>query len=439
MTGGSHTRRDFLRSLGAASAALAWAGLASLAQRSPSDKPNIVLIMADDLGYECLGCYGSTSYQTPVLDELARTGMRFDHCYSQPLCTPSRVQIMTGQYNFRNYKAFGILDPTQTTFAHLLKKSGYATCVVGKWQLYGSRSEKQQTRGKGSTPQQAGFDEHCLWQVDRRQSRYRNPLLVENGAYRDDLETRYGPDVFCDYALDFLERKKNDPFLLYFPMALTHDPFVPTPDSPDWARQKHKPNRKYFADMVVYMDRIVGRIAKKLDTLGLRENTLILFTGDNGTHKSIISEMGDRTIQGGKRLTTDAGTHVPFIASWPGTIPADRVCDDLIDFTDFLPTLVDVTGAPLPGDLTLDGRSFLPQLRGGKGHPREWVFCHYFRDPGDPVQRFARDKRWKLYQNGNLFDVPTDPLEQRPIMPGSSVAKAVAARRRLQVVLDSLH
>jgi len=431
------TRRDFLKGLTAA-AALALQSPAGLAQRSRQKKTNIILIMADDLGYECLGCNGSTSYETPVLDGLARTGMRFEHCYSQPLCTPSRVQIMTGQYNFRNYQAFGILDPGETTFAHLLGQRGYATCVVGKWQLYGSRAEKQQTHGKGSTPQQAGFDEHCLWQVDRRQGRYRNPLIVEKGTYRDNLTERYGPDVFCDYALDFLERKKDEPFLLYFPMALTHDPFVPTPDSSDWTKQKHKPSNKYFADMVAYMDKIVGRIVAKLDELGLRENTLLLFTGDNGTHRRIESRMGETVIKGGKGTTTNAGTHVPFVANWPGTIPAGKVCDDLIDFTDFLPTFTETAGVSIPRNLTTDGRSFLPQLCGRRGHPREWVFCHYFRDPGNPIQRFARDKRWKLYQTGDLFDLQSDPLEQSAIASDGSNTGAAAARRRLQVVLDSL-
>ena len=421
MTADTHTRRDFLKTLGFGSAALMMGAPLSAARSSRSSKPNIVLIMADDLGYECLGCNGSTSYRTPVLDGLAQTGMRFDHCYSQPLCTPSRVQIMTGQYNFRNYRAFGILDPKETTFAHLLKRSGYVTGVVGKWQLYGSASEKSQSQGKGSTPQQAGFDEHCLWQIDRRKSRYRDPLIVENGHYREDLKDRYGPEVFCDYALDFIEQKKDQPFLLYFPMALTHDPFVPTPDSADWANDKHKPHPKYFADMVAYMDKLVGRLVAKLDELRLRENTLILFTGDNGTHRSIESRLGDTVIRGAKGRTTDAGTHVPFIANWTGTTPTGSVCDDLIDFTDFLPTVVAAAGARPPEDLTLDGYSFLPQLQGRRGKPREWVFCHYFRD-----------------QNGNLFDVPADPLEKHPLAANDKDAKATAARARLQVVLDSL-
>ncbi|MFQ6035780.1 MAG: sulfatase-like hydrolase/transferase, partial [Sedimentisphaerales bacterium] len=227
-------RRDFIRAAGLTVVSFSIQGCASnsgrLAGKAPYDKPNIVLIMADDLGYECLGCYGSTSYQTPFLDELARTGMRFEHCYSQPLCTPSRVKIMTGQYNFRNYTDFGVLGPKQKTFGHLLQDAGYVTCVAGKWQLYGSVNQRPEVRGTGSLPNQAGFDEHCLWQIEKRGSRYKDPLIVQNGKYRKDLLGKYGPDVFSDYILDFIERHRNKPFFVYFPMVLVHGPFVPTPD-----------------------------------------------------------------------------------------------------------------------------------------------------------------------------------------------------------------
>jgi len=139
-------RREFIKAAGLGAAVMAAPGCLDAAGRSSNRnnvrKPNIILIMADDIGYECFGCYGSKSYETPVLDGLARTGMRFEHCYSQPLCTPSRVKIMTGQYNFRNYVNFGVLDPKQKTFGHLLQNCGYATCVVGKWQLYGSANRR---------------------------------------------------------------------------------------------------------------------------------------------------------------------------------------------------------------------------------------------------------------------------------------------------------
>jgi arylsulfatase A len=434
-------RRQFVKAAGLGATFLSMPDCLGTGQQSTTNKvngkPNIVLIMADDLGYECLGCYGGKSYKTPVLDKLAATGMRFEHCYSQPLCTPSRVKIMTGQYNFRNYVNFGVLDPKQKTFAHLLQDCGYATCVVGKWQLYGSVNQSAEVRGTGSLPGQAGFDEHCLWQITDRGSRYKDPVMVQNGKTLDGLEGKYGPDVSCDYALSFIERHKTGPFLLYFPMALVHSPFVPTPHSEDWEKPEHKNNTKYFADMVAYMDKIVDRIVGKLDELGLREKTLILFVGDNGTARNIRSKIDDRVVRGGKSLTTDGGTHVPMIANQPGVVPAGKVCGDLVDFSDFVPTLVEAAGAEIPRDMPIDGKSFMPQLRGKKGNPREWIFCHY--DPRwigiNKAVRFVRDKRWKLYDDSELYDVPADTLEQNPNPPGP---EAAVARKRLQAVLDSI-
>jgi arylsulfatase A len=426
-----------LKAVGLSSAAIALPGCANINNRhrdaGPVGKPNIVLIMADDLGYECLSCYGSLSYKTPVLDELARTGMRFDNCHSQPLCTPSRVKIMTGRYNFRNYTRFGHFDFREKTFAHVLKSAGYATCIAGKWQLMG--------RGAAG-PYDAGFDDYCLWHMEDafapKESRYRSPKIIKNGKVLDGLEGKYGPDVFCDHILDYIERHKSGPFFVYYPMALVHAPFVPTPDSPDWAQPVHKRDKKYFANMVAYMDKVVGRIVSKLDALGLRENTLLIFTGDNGTGRAITSQMPGGTIKGGKSLTIDTGTHVPLIANWKGAVPAGRVCGDLVDFSDFLPTLAQAADAALPENVTIDGRSFLPQLRGQKGNPKEWVLCHYVSQRGRGFKRFVRDKRWKLYHTGELFDVKADPLERSPIPQVEGGEQAAEARRRFQAVLDSV-
>jgi arylsulfatase A len=424
------TRRRFLKATGWGALSLALPSF-PFQKKIRKRKPNIILIMADDLGYEGLSCNGSLSYKTPHLDKLAGTGVRFTHCYSQPLCTPSRVQIMTGQYNFRNYTEFGALHPKETTFGHLLKKAGYATCVVGKWQL------AARNKGVGTYPDKAGFDEHCLWQVDRLGSRYWDPLIQENGRMRDDLKGKYGPDVFLDYIQGFMERKRNEPFFMYYPMALTHAPFVPTPDSVT-PENRNKIGLKYFADMVAYMDKIIGKIVQKVDELGIRENTVILFTGDNGTNLAIESRMQDRTVYGGKGTPTDAGTHVPLIASWSGTSPPGKVCDDLIDFSDFFPTLARIAGAEIPGNLTVDGSSFLPQIKGEEGIPREWVFCHY--EPRWSIwkpSRFVRDKRWKLYGDGRLFDLQADPLEKSPI--GDSQDKEIMAiRRKFQQILDRM-
>ena len=370
-------------------------------------RPNIILIMADDLGYECLGANGGTSYQTPHLDRLAATGMRFEHCYSQPLCTPSRVKIMTGIYNIRNYTRFGVLPETETTFGNLLRDAGYQTCVVGKWQLKG-------------TPQQFGFDQSCLWQQNRVPERYPNPGLEINGERVNFSNGEYGPDIVSDFACDFIRQNKERPFLVYYPMILTHCPFGPTPDSKDWdptskGSKTYKGDAKYFPDMVQYMDKLIGKLIETVEQSGQRDNTLVIFTGDNGTDKPVVSMMGNLTIEAGKKQMTDAGTRAAMIANWPGIISPGTVSQDLVDFSDFLPTICDAAGVTPPASLNLDGVSFLPQLKGESGNPRTWVYCWFSRNGEGKGQQWIRNQRWKLYGNGRFFDVAKDRLEQNPM------------------------
>lgn len=401
-------------------------------------KPNIILIMADDFGYECLGCNGSSSYNTPALDKLAQTGVRFQHCYATPLCTPSRVQMMTGKYNFRNYTEFGSLKPGEKTFAHYLGDAGYNTCVAGKWQLAGHYKGSNYT-GTGTLPEKAGFDEHCLWQVTKLGNRYWDPVIQQNGCIRSDCQEKYGPDVFTDFIVDFIERNRTNRFFVYYPMVLTHAPFVQTPDSQDSGGNRTQRDKVFFPNMVTYADKIVGRIVNALDELGLREETLILFTGDNGSPRGISSKMGQKVINGGKGFTTDAGTHVPFIANWKGTIPSGQTCEDLIDFTDFLPTLLQITGAEPPIDTVLDGRSFVPQLLGKKGNPRDWIFCHYDPKWGEwKLKRYAHTKKWKLYDDGQIFNIQSDPDELHPVSLDRLSEKDAREIQRLQKVLDSM-
>lgn len=398
-------------------------------------RPNVVLVMADDFGYECVRCNGGTSYRTPHLDALAAGGVRFTQAYATPLCTPSRTQIMTGRYNFRNYVRFGEFDFRERTFAHALKAAGYATCIAGKWQLGGG------TRG----PYDAGFDDYCLWQFDpaTKGSRYAGPKVFRNGEPVTGLEGKYGPDVFCDHLCDFATKNKTRPFFLYWPEVLTHAPYEPPPDS-DRAKPagKGRAARKgadatgNFPDMVEYLDKTVGRLVAHLEKEGLRDNTLIAFTGDNGTGKEITSRLDGRAVRGGKGNTTTLGTHVPLIVSWPAGAKGGRVCDDLIDFTDVLPTLAAAAGAELPNDVTLDGRSFLPQVRGEAGDPRDSIFCHYEPRHGNNQRkvRYAQDRRWKLYQDGRLFDMLADLDETTPVT--TETPDAAAARKKLQAVLD---
>lgn len=381
---------------------------------------NVIVIMADDLGYETIGANGGSSYQTPDIDRMASNGMRFEHCYAQPLCTPSRVKLMTGIYNVRNYIRFGLLEKSQTTFGHLFKNAGYATCIIGKWQL-----------GKDpKSPQQAGFDKYCLWQVRKgrtdstgRDTRYSKPVLDVDGNLKTYADTDYGPEIVSKYGLDFIENSHQDgkPFLLYYPMILTHCPFSPTPGSPGWIKNdttimKYKGEAHYFEDMMVEMDKIVGKINRKLEELGIQNNTLVLFIGDNGTDKPIVSIFSGREVAGAKGQSTDAGTRVPLIVQWPGVIKANSVNNNLIDFSDFLPTICEAANIKVLDSLEIDGRSFLPQLFGKKGHPREWVYNWYSRSGEvNKARVFARNHRYKLYESGEFYEITEDYREQNPL------------------------
>lgn len=407
------------------------AAMTPTTQGAGSDrKPNFVLIMADDLGYECVTANGGESYSTPSLDALAAGGMRFDRCHVMPLCTPTRVQLMTGIYNIRNYIDFGSIDPAAVTFGHLLKDAGYATGVFGKWQL-----------GRDpDLPRRLGFDEAFLWQHTRRPPRYANPGLEDNAREIDFHNGEYGPKVVNDRVLGFIERHKDRPFFLYYPMILPHGPFQPTPDSPNWDPRAigERVNRdvKHFADMTAYMDKMIGRLVAKLDELGLREQTLVIFIGDNGTHAKVTSRFRGAPYRGGKGECTARGTHVPFIANWPGRVPAGRGNDDLIASVDFLPTLWEAAGAKVPGSLQIDGRSFLPQLLGLPGTPRRSIYFWYMPRVRNGLQcEFAMSKSYKLYTDGRFFDLDADPFEERPPKDGELSDQAMTARDMLEAEL----
>jgi arylsulfatase A len=393
-------------------------------------QPNIILIMVDDFGYECVTANGGESYQTPNIDKLATSGVRFENCHVQPLCTPTRVQLMTGRYNVRNYLNFGTLLRTETTFGHLMKNAGYATGICGKWQL----------GHEVDSPQHFGFEESCLWQQTRRPPRYANPGLEYNGVEKDFTHGEYGPTLVNDFALSFIAKNREKPFFLYYPMILTHNPFQPTPDSPDWdptiSSENKQQSPKHFADMTAYMDKLVGRVIAKLDELGIRDNTLFIFLGDNGTNTGITSRFKGADYKGGKGSTTSHGTHVPLIASWPAMMKQGRVCADLVSSTDFLPTLCAAAEVKVPENV--DGVSFLPQLKGEAGKPRDWLYTWYSpRQSQDmTVREYTFDHRFKLYRTGQFYDLSTDALEKQDLASSSLTRDAAAAKAKLQGVLD---
>lgn len=439
------SRRRFLEVAGAGISASALPSLTSAAEGDT--RPNIIFIMADDLGAECLGCYGGQDYDTPRLDGLARTGLQFDNAYCTPLCTPTRVEVMTGQYPCHNGWPAGIwtkprekqfLDPDMFNFAHLLQNAGYATAVAGKWQL--ARFEDRPHHARN-----IGFDEHCLWtwlyskapdsirmEGRNKPSRFWGPGMWRNGSLMEDTKGKFGPDICADFLIDFIEKHRSDPFFVYYPMNLTHWPFVPVPgmEGDKDGTRKGKTAKRNFGAMVEYTDMIVGRIADKLDDLGIRENTLLIFTGDNGTAKDIRSKYKGSMLRGGKHDLTDAGARVPFIVDWPGQTPQGEVVDDLIDFSDMLPTFADASGASIPPDHKVDGRSILPQIRGRKGKPRDWVFCQ--RGGG----WFLRSKNWRLRSNGQFVRMAGhySPKE----VDTEKNAEAARAKKRLQKVARSL-
>ncbi|MFO0945152.1 MAG: sulfatase-like hydrolase/transferase [Planctomycetota bacterium] len=414
------------------------------ADLSASSYTNVILLLVDDLGYECLGANGSQSYRTPVVDRLAREGMRFEHAYVMPNCTPTRVALMTGKVNQRNYVHFGVLESKQKTFGHLFRDAGHATAVVGKWQLGGSLAN--------DTPRHFGFEEHCLYHIrgvpkpqgkhqDGNSSRYINPGLAINGEGKRYGDNAYAPDLCNEFALDFISRHQDRPFFLYYPMMLTHAPFDPTPDSSDYPG-KNGPARsreQHYRDMVTYNDKLIGKLMAKLEELHLSDRTLVLFLGDNGTPGGFTSKLsGDETILASKGKTTRAGMHVPLVAYWPGNIPAGRVCQDLVDVTDILPTLCAAAGVDLPSDWIVDGVSFLPQLHGQPGTPRPWIYRWFnpMMAKWNGTVEMAFDKDFKLYRTGEFYDWRVDPEEKTPLMATSLTAEAEAASKKLQAAMD---
>ena len=378
--------------------------------------------MADDMGYECLSTYGSTSYKTPILDKMADDGIQFNNCVSQPLCTPSRVKIMTGQYNYRNYDYFGYLGSDEYTFGNMMQEAGYSTCIAGKWQLNGLAYKDEIADWNDHTkPNKLGFDEYCLWQLTavrtKDSERFANPLIEQNGKFLERDHDTYGPDVFSDYIVDFIERKKDQPFFVYYPMVLVHDPFVATPDSKDWSieEKRFKNDTTYFKDMVSYTDKIVGKITDKLKELKIDRNTIVIFTGDNGTHPSVYSKMTQTIIRGAKGNTIDHGTHVPLIISWPEKIKKGSVHEGLIEFSDFFTTLSTIANK----DVKSDGKSFYSLLTGENFESRNNAFVHYDPRWGKRVNnfrnQFVRTEDYKLYQDGKFYNLKKDVLENDPL------------------------
>ncbi len=403
-------------------------------------KPNILLIMADDLGAENLACYGNTVYTTPRLDRMASEGARFENAFATPVCTPTRAMILTGLYPNRTgflERLDSPLDPEKNnrlpvhikTLGHVFQEAGYATAIAGKWHLGDFQTHPDQ-------PESHGFDEHCLWVQywdGDRPSRYYGPHIIENGLYTAHPEAVFGPDYYSDFLLDFIERNQDRPFLAYFPMNLIHGPLIVPPKHKALAESKFPDdlgkNERKAGHMVTYMDAIVGKMLDKLAALGLEENTLVIFTGDNGTGGNLTSQLGSFHLRGGKRTMNEAGTRVPFIARWPGKIPPGER-SAFFTLMDVLPTLASIADIPIEHEI--DGMNLSHNLFGTTGNDRAF-FAMAFE--GDVY--FVRDQRFRLHEDGRLHDVSVSSNEARYNMEILNPNLHAENRQRLQQHLDA--
>lgn len=425
-------------------------------------KPNIILIVADDLGYRDLSCFGSPAVKTPNIDKLAKGGTKLTHFYTaSAVCSPTRASILTGRYPGR----LGILQhfndrdgfvPEKIpTVANLLRDAGYATAHVGKWHLGGLHAKDGVRVNDQPGPRQHGFDDYqcqveqqpLRGKMGREKTLYRKggTVLMQNDKQLEK-DSPYYPkhltDAQGDCAIEFIKgyAKVGKPFFLNLWWLVPHTPYEPAPE-PHWTRTAAagiSEPQHCFRSMVEHMDAKVGQIMRTLEELKIADNTLILFTSDNGA----AAEGNIGTLSGGKGMLYEGGLRVPFIAWWPGHIPAGKELREFAMTTDILPTLCSAAGVVPPKKLPLDGRDLLPSLTGGpeiSWEQRGTVFWamnvlglqRRGPKPSPNANAVARKGGWKLMMLGGkpvaLFDVEKDPDEKANVLADKpDVAAALA-------------
>lgn len=386
------------------------------AHAADAARPNFVIILCDDLGYGDLGCYGHPRIKTPHLDRLAAEGIRLTNCYaSAPVCSSSRAGLLTG----RTPSRVGVYDwipPGHTvhlrgqeiTIASLLQSAGYATCVTGKWHCNGHFNSPRQPQ-----PDEHGFDHWFATQNNAAPSHADPNNFVRNGEPVGEL-AGYSCQVVVDEAIRWLResREPDAPFFLYVPFHEPHEPIASPPDLvSEYASGTEEGEALYYAN-VANTDRAVGRLIAALDEAGLRENTLVIFTSDNGPETlnryrgSWRSYGSPGPLRGMKLHIYEGGIRVPGIIRWPARAEAGQVLDTPISAVDFLPTLCAVAGIDPPRDRVLDGTSFLPIFEGRDIDRPRPLFWHYYRALSEPKVAL-RDGDWKLVAH---WDGPSRPL-----------------------------
>lgn len=383
--------------------------------------PNVIFILTDDMGYETVSFNSVTNYHTPNIDKIAQEGFVFTNCDAQPLCCPTRIKLVSGQYNYRNYKGWGSFDLEFPAIGKMMQQAGYTTAVFGKWHM-------------NKSPEELGFDEHCYFDGSPRDLEYSeffkryfyNAPLIEDCK---KITADYAPDKFNQRVLQFIDDHKENPFFIYYPLSLAHNPFEPTPDSDDPESTNWQKN---FEDMVAYADKMIGNVVKKLKAAGLYENTVIFYTADNGT-KTLAHHMsnGD-VVYGGKGIQVVDGVHVPLIIKYDGTY---KKLDDLVDFSDFYPTLASIAGIQkdeLPD--RLDGVSIHPLLEGKVREQKPFIYSVFFH----PLSSYIRNKLYKYHLDGRLYNIVNDPRELYPYYSCNDNPETARAREELKGQLAEL-
>ena len=424
-------RRDFIKAIGMGVVSLATAVFTTAskgAKRKNDKRPNIILIMSDDVSPDLYGSYGNKKVKTPNIDRMAEEGVMFRTCWASALCAPTRALIMTGRYGNRTGFYHNSLQIPQEdgsnellkyhhSFGKLLKQAGYATAIAGKWHCSSSRPESLN----------GGFDEYCLWEGineieklpdkpkftgawenktdNTTTSRYWHPGIIKNHKLLKTKPTDFGPDIFTEFICDFIERKKNQPFLAYYPMVAPHgtrEGHTTTPlrgNIGEMSKASPEETRARFEALNEYIDVLIGRIRKKVDSLGLAGNTIFIYCSDNGTAVTAKSRGVER------------GCRVPFVISGAG-IKKRGATDEITDFSDILPTLVDFAGAKIPDGYEIDGRSLRPFLTGQADTHRDWIYSvigttqlvrtrHYLLEALNPI---LGTPEGRLYDCGNSRD-----------------------------------
>ncbi|HVT73679.1 MAG TPA: arylsulfatase [Lacunisphaera sp.] len=449
--------RPILRLAGLTAAGFAGLCPAPKAAAAPAPaRPNIVLIVADDLGYGDLGCFGSTRIATPNIDRLAREGTRFTQCYAgSPVCAPSRGVLLTGLHTghgrirqnspdvggeletFADGKEGGIrlsFTAKDHTFAELLQKAGYVTGASGKWGVG--------EPGSDGTPGKHGFDEWLGYLNQNHAPYYYTDYLWENDHRRPIPENAggkhavYSCDLMADFSVDFVRRHREQPFFLYLPYTIPHER-MEVPDLGAYAHQDWPEDARIYAAMVTRLDGYVGRLMAELDRLGLAGHTLVLFTSDNGAVKKNRSTFlgSNGGLRDAKGSVYEGGIRVPMIVRWPGHVPAGRTSAEPWMFMDLYPTFAAAAGLAAPAGL--DGRNVLPVLTGAQEtvgeRPLYWEF------PAGRLWQAVRLGRWKAVREGldgpvELYDLGNDEAEEHNV-----AAQHPEVVTRLAAILASSH